>query len=81
MYHGCNLQRLELQYGIISKWITIIYFWFKCSKEHDLPVESEKKRLGASHVPRAPCNATVLMLAGIRLLTSGGCATEKGLPL
>lgn len=55
---GCNLQRLELQHGIISQWITIIYFWFKHSNEHDLPVELENKMLGVSHIPLVPVNAT-----------------------
>lgn len=41
-------------HGIISKWITMIYFWFQSSNEHNLPVEWEEKRLGASHIPPAP---------------------------
>lgn len=56
-----HLDTLQLQFtvsraspGIISKWITMIYFWFQSSTEHNLPVEWEKERPGASHIPPAP---------------------------
>lgn len=74
-----HLDILQLQFtasrtshGIISKWITMIYFWFQSSNEHNLPVEWEKKRLGASHIPPAPSKTIISILADIHLLMSSG---------